>query len=396
MDTAVAAAGDIADVPLFRPLQMRGLKVANRIAVAPMCQYSAIGGLANEWHLQHLMSLSMSGAGLVVIEATDVDPAGALTQGCLGLHSDEHERALAHVVQACHCHGAAAIGLQLTHSGRKAACNVPWVRAGRPLSDQEGAWQPCAPSPIPYGTGWQTPAALDATGLKRIRDAFAQAAQRATRIGIDSLELHAAHGYLLHQFLAPASNQRSDAYGGSRENRMRFPLEVFEAVREAWPSRRPLGVRISGEDWAEQGVTPQDAVVFARELELRGCDFVCISSGGLVPGAAIKVGPGYQVPLAAAVKSETNLIVRTVGLISDARQANGILAAGHADVVALARAFLDDPRWGWHAAAELGVNVAYPPQYERCHPSLWAGSRHFVAGDAYHNANRFMPRGLGS
>ncbi len=380
---------------LFQPMQLGGLTLANRIVVAPMCQYSAIDGVANEWHLAHLTSLSMSGAGLVVIEANDVEPAGAFTKACLGLYSDESESALARIVGVCHDRGQAAIGLQLTHGGRKAACNVPWENGGRPLSASE-AWPTLAPSEISYGDGWSLPTALDAPGLARIRKAFVASARRAARADVDLLELHAAHGYLLHQFLSPLSNRRTDAYGGSLERRMRFPLEVAEAVREAWPSERPFGLRISGSDWTEGGQTIDDAVTFAKELKRLGCSFVCVSSGGLVPAAAIKIGPGYQVPFAAKVREEAALPVRAVGLITDPHHANEIVQSGKADMVALARGFLDDPRWGWHAAAELGVKIPYPQQYERCHFSLWPGSKHFTASDAYYDAARFMPRGLGS
>jgi 2,4-dienoyl-CoA reductase-like NADH-dependent reductase (Old Yellow Enzyme family) len=380
---------------LFQPIRLRKLELANRIVVSPMCQYSAEHGLANDWHLAHLGSLSMSGAGLLVIEATDVEPHGALTAGCLSLHSDEGERALARVVDFCHRYGTAAIGLQLTHSGRKAACNVPWVDSGRPLPSA-AAWPVVGPSDISYGPGWPSPQALDSEGLSGIRQAFAGAALRAARIGVECLELHAAHGYLLHQFLTPLSNQRDDLYGGDAERRMRFPLEIFSAVRDAWPADRPLGIRISGNDWVEGGQTVDAAVDFARKLSAAGCDFICVSSGGLVPGAAIKVGPGYQVPLATAVREATGLPVRAVGLISDPLQAEQIVASGEADMVALARAFLDDPRWAWHAAATLGASIAYPKEYERCHPAIWPGSKHFSPGDAYLKADRFMPRGLGS
>lgn len=385
----------MAEPALFHPLQLRKLELANRIVVSPMCQYSATDGLANDWHLVHLGSLSMSGAALLVIEATDVDPQGALTPGCLSLHSDECARALARVVDFCHRHGTAAIGLQLTHSGRKAACNVPWVDSGRPLPAPQ-AWPVVGPSCVPYGEGWPLPAALDVEALGRIRRAFADAARRAAGIGIDSLELHGAHGYLLHQFLTSLSNQRDDLYGGDAARRMRFPLEVVSAVREAWPAERPLGIRISGSDWIDGGQTLEDAVNFAQALEAIGCDFICLSSGGLAPGASIKVGPGYQVPLASAVREAVGIPVRAVGLISDPHQAEQIIASGAADMVALARAFLDDPRWAWHAAATLGAAITYPKEYERCHPSIWPGSKHFSPGGAYFKADRFMPRGLGS
>lgn len=384
------------DAALFRPIRLANLTLPNRVVVAPMCQYTAVNGVAGDWHLQHLASLSMSGAGLVVIEANDVDAAGAFTKGCLALYSDESESALSHIVDVCHQHGTAAIGLQLTHGGRKAACNVPWESGGRPLTAEQGAWPTEAPSAISYGPGWSMPAALDQAGLVRIREAFAQAARRAARAGLDSLELHAAHGYLLHQFLTPLTNQRTDLYGGGARQRMRFPLEVFQAVREAWPAGRPLGVRLSGNDWVEGGQTPDNAVAFAAALKGLGCDFVCVSGGGLVPSASIKVFPGYQVPFAAKVRAETGMPVRAVGLISTPGQAEDIVASGQADMVALARAFLDDPRWAWHAAAELGATIAYPKQYERCHHTLWPGSKNFVATDAYYQTNRFMPRGLGS
>lgn len=380
---------------LFQPIQLRGLTLTNRIVVAPMCQYTANNGVANEWHLTHLTSLSMSGAGLVVIEANDVEPAGAFTKACLGLFTDESEAALARIVDVCHQRGQSAIGLQLTHGGRKAACNVPWEGGGRPLAESE-AWPTVAPSAIPYGPEWSLPSALDAAELTRIRSAFASSARRAARAGVDLLELHAAHGYLLHQFLSPLSNQRTDAYGGSPEKRMRFPLEVAEAVRQAWPTDRPLGLRISGNDWVEGGQTIDGAVAFAKELKNLGCDFVCVSSGGLVPSAAISIGPGYQVPFAAKVREETGLPTRAVGLITDPHHANEIVSRGQSDMVALARAFLDDPRWGWHAAAELGVKLPYPRQYERCHHSLWPGSKYFRPGEAYYDTSRFMPRGLGS
>lgn len=385
------------NVALFNKIKLGNLTLSNRIVVAPMCQYSGINGVATEWHLTHLVSLAMSGAGLVVIEGTDVEPVGAFTKGCLALHSDESEIALTRIVEMCHRHGTAKMGLQLNHGGRKAGCNVPWEGGGRPLTEAQGRWIPVAPSAISYGPDWAVPEALDDAGLLRIRNAFAASATRAARAGIDSLELHAAHGYFLHQFLSPLSNQRNDKYGGGLKERIRFPIEVFEAVRDAWPAERPLGVRISGNDWVKGGVTIDEAVEFATALKKSGCDFVCVSSGGLVPAQAINIGPGYQVPFAAKVRAETGMPVRAVGLISDPNQANAIIASGQADMVALARAFLDDPRWAWHAAAELGVNeLQYPRQYERCHQSLWPGSKHFLAGEEYYNTSRFLPRGIGT
>lgn len=382
---------------LFSPIKLANLELSNRIVVAPMCQYSADQGKMTNWHFLHLTSLSMSGAGLVVIEGTDVDPDGHFTKNCLGLYSDDQERELARVVESCKTLGAAAVGLQLTHGGRKACCNVPWVNAGRPLGPNEGRWDVVAPSAIPFGPEWTKPIALDSAGLKRVREAFVSAARRANRAGVDSLELHGAHGYLIHQFLTSLTNNREDHYGGDFEKRMRFPLELFEAVRSAWPAEKPLGIRISGSDWVEGGLTLAEAVAFSRRLGAVGCNFICVSSGGLVPGSAPPVvEPGYQVPFAAEIGKRTGIPTRAVGLISNPSHAEAIVTGGQASLVALGRAFLDDPRWGWHAAAVLGADVAYPRQYERAHHSVWPGSRHFVAGKAFKNTNRFMPRGLGS
>lgn len=382
---------------LFSPIKLAGLELSNRIVVAPMCQYSSDGGKMTNWHLVHLSSLSMSGAGLVVIEGTDVDPSGHFTRNCLGLYSDEQERELSRVVENCKAIGAAAIGLQLTHGGRKAGCNVPWVNAGRPLKEEDGRWTLLAPSALPFAEDWAPPVALDKAGLTRLREAFVSAAKRANRAGVDSLELHAAHGYFIHQFLTPLTNTREDEYGGDFEKRMRFPLELFEAVRNAWPTEKPLGIRISGSDWVDGGLTLEDAVLFSERLARIGCNFICVSSGGIVPGAAPpKVEPGYQVSLAAEIGARTGVPTRAVGLISDPQHAEAILADGKVSMIALGRAFLDDPRWGWHAAAVLGADIPYPRQYERSHHSLWPGSKHFVPGKAYQNTNRFLPRGMGS
>lgn len=360
---------------LFSPIKLGGLTLPNRLVVSPMCQYSAVNGTAVDWHLVHYATLSMSGAALLVIEACDVDPVGAITKGCLGIHSDEQEHALARVIEVCRKHGSAAIGMQITHGGRKASCSTPW-EGSRPLTAAEGAWQPVAPSAIPFAPDWPTPHALDKAGLVRIRHAFEAATMRAARLGLDVLEIHAAHGYLLHEFLSPISNQRTDVYGGTRERRMRFPLEVFSSVRDAWPADRPLGIRISGNDWFEGSLTPDDAVAFSQELHALGCNFVCVSSGGLVPKATIPVAPGYQVPFAARVRAESGVVTRAVGMITEPLQAEEILASAQADMVAIGRGFLNDPRWGWHAASVLGATLKYPRPYERCHPALWQGSKH--------------------
>ena len=358
---------------LFSPLKVGGLALANRIAVSPMCQYSAEEGSATGWHLQHLGSLSLSGAGLLTVEATAVEPEGRITQGCLGLYSEENERALETALKLCRRWGAARLGIQLAHAGRKASAKVPW-KGGGPLGAGEDAWQTVAPSAIPFGEGWPAPRALDGAGMARIAVAFAAAARRALRLGFDLVELHGAHGYLLHSFLSPIANRREDEYGGSLENRMRFPLEVAAAVRAVWPRDKALGMRITGQDWVAGGLTVEDAAVFAGELARLGFDYVCVSSGGVSPAARISVGLGYQAPFAASVRQRVGIPVQAVGMIVAPRQAEAILAEGKADWVALARAFLDDPRWGWHAADALGGEIAPPPQYERARPKLWPGA----------------------
>lgn len=359
--------------PLFTPITLRGLTLPNRIVVSPMCQYSAVDGAATEWHMAHLGSLAISGAGLLVIEMTDVEPAGRISHGCLGLYSDADESALAHVVQACRRFGGAKLGIQLGHAGRKGSAHAPW-HGGHALAPDESPWQTVSASAIPFGEGWPAPQALSPAALDRLVEAYVAAARRADRIGLDLLEVHSAHGYLLHQFLSPLSNQREDRYGGSLENRMRFPLRVIAAVREAWPAAKPLGARITGTDWLPGGLAPEDAVAYARALKALGCDFLCVSSGGIVPKAPIPVGPGYQVALAARVRREVGIATRAVGLIVEPHQAEAIIAEGQADMVALARAFLDEPRWGWRAAEALGATPSYPPQYERARPAAWPGA----------------------
>ncbi len=353
---------------LFSPIELRKTALANRIVVSPMCQYSAQDGNATDWHLMHLGQFSVSGVGLMFVEATGVEPRGRITPGCLGLYSDDNEQALTRVVEFCRAHGSAKLGIQLGHAGRKASAHVPW-RGGGSLAPAEGGWTPVAPSAVAFGDGWPVPAALDRSGLAVVKRAFVDAACRAARLGFDVLELHAAHGYLLHSFLSPLSNTRQDEYGGALENRMRFPAEVFEAVREVWPADTPLGVRISATDYAEGGWDLLDAVAFATRLRALGCDFIDTSGGGLVPHQRIPLGPGYQVPFAAAVRRDARIPTIAVGLITEPRQAETIVADGHADMVALARRMLYDPRWTWHAARELGAEAAYPPQYLRCKPA---------------------------
>ena len=359
--------------PLFTPFTLRELTLANRIVVSPMCQYSARDGNATDWHMQHLGSLAVSNAGLLMIEATAVEPEGRITPGDLGLYNDDNEAALDRVVRACRSFANTFLGIQIAHAGRKGSAQVPW-KGGRPLKPEEGAWETVAPSPIPFAEGWPTPRALDRSGLARVRDAFAATTRRADRLGLDVAEMHAAHGYLLHEFLSPLSNRREDEYGGSRDNRMRFPLEVAAAMRKAWPMARPLGARITGTDWRDDGLQVGDAVAFAQELKAIGFDYVDVSSGGIVPNAPIKVGPAYQAPLAARVRAWAAIPTRAVGLIVEPHQADGIIRNGEADMVALARSFLYDPRWVWHAAEALGVKIEYPPPYDRASPKVWPGA----------------------
>ena len=354
---------------LFSPLRLRALELPNRIVVSPMCQYSAREGTVGDWHIMHLGQFAISGPGLVIVEATGVEAEGRITPGCVGLYSDANEAALARVVAFCRAYGAARIGIQLAHAGRKASTDLIW-RGGKPLPEADGAWQTVAPSALPVAPGWHLPQALDRRGLDRVKAAFVQAAERAARIGFDMIEIHSAHGYLLHEFLSPLSNRRGDDYGGGLENRLRFPLEVFEAVRAVWPADQPLGLRLSSVDWIEGGWDLDGAVAYAKALEQRGCDYICASSGGLSPEQKIDPAPGYQVGFAAEIRRRAGIPTMAVGLITGARQAETILTTGQADLIALARGMLYDARWAWHAAEELGARAAYPAQYRRAHPSL--------------------------
>jgi len=356
---------------LFSPFSLREMTLANRIVVSPMCQYSAREGSATDWHLMHLGQFCVSGPGLVIVEATAVEPRGRISYGDLGLYSDDNEAALRRIVGFCRKYGDSKLGIQLAHAGRKGSDHLPWEDPDRPLAPAEGAWTTVGPSEMSYGEGWPPPQALDPGGMRDVKEAFILATRRAARLDFDLMELHAAHGYLLHEFLSPLSNHRVDAYGGSRENRMRFPLEVFEAMREVWPASKPLGVRISATDYAEEGWDIDDSLAFAAELKNRGCDYIDVSGGGLVPWQKIPLGPGYQVPHAGRIRREAGVITMTVGMINQPHQAEEIIAGGQADLVALARGMLYDPRWTWHAAEELGVKLEYPPQYRRCHPSRW-------------------------
>lgn len=353
---------------LFTPLRVGKLELANRIVIAPMCQYSAVGGCMSDWHVIHLGSLAISGAALLTIEATAVLPEGRITYADVGLWDDATEQALSRTLASVRRWSDIPIALQLAHAGRKASTEVPW-KGGRQIpAGTPNGWQTVAPSALPFMAETQPPLALDLAGLRAVRDGFASAARRAARLGVDALQLHGAHGYLLHQFLSPLSNHRTDEYGGRLENRMRFPLEVFEAVRAAFPADRPVSMRVSGTDWVGGGWDIEQTVEFARALEARGCAAVHVSSGGLDPGQKIPLGPSYQVPLARAVKAALRIPVVAVGLITEFEQAEAIVSTGDADLIALARTILFNPRWPWHAAAHFGARVRAPAQYLRSQP----------------------------
>jgi NADPH2 dehydrogenase len=355
---------------LFAPIALRGLTLANRIVVSPMCQYSAVDGSATAWHVAHLGGLALGGAGLLCVEATAVTPEGRITPGCLGLWSDENEAALAQVVRIVRGASSIKLAVQLSHAGRKGSSAVPW-RGGQLIPPGNGGWVPEAPSAVPHNPGEAAPRAMTPDDLVRVKQAFAGAARRCVRLGFDAIELHAAHGYLLHEFLSPIANQRTDDHGGRLENRMRYPLEVFEAVREVVPASIPVGVRVSATDWVggEPSWTVEQTIVLAQKLEARGVDWIDVSSGGISPKQKVAASPGYQVPLAEAVKSATGVPIIAVGMINEPQQAEQIISAGSADMIAMARAMLYDPRWPWHAAEQLGQQIEVPPQYWRMLPT---------------------------
>ncbi|MDL2408985.1 NADH:flavin oxidoreductase/NADH oxidase [Rhizobium calliandrae] len=358
----------MAQPALFTPLRVRNLDLANRIVIAPMCQYSAEDGCMNDWHLIHLGQLALSGAALLTIEATAVLPEGRISWADVGLWNDETEAAMHRILEGIRRWSDMPIGIQLNHAGRKASTEVPWLGGAQIAPGTPNGWQTEAPSAVPFTEGRVAPTALDRDGLRRVRDAFAASAVRAGRLGLDFVQLHGAHGYLLHQFLSPLSNQRKDEYGGSVENRMRFPLEVFDAVRAAFPSDKAVTMRVSATDWVEGGLNVDEIVAFAKLLDARGCDAIHVSSGGLHPAQQIPIGPSYQVPLARAVKAAVRMPVVAVGLITEPTQAEAIVSTGDADMIALARAILYDPRWPWHAAADLGAQVRAANQYLRSQP----------------------------
>ncbi len=354
---------------LFSPFSVRALTLKNRLVVSPMCQYSAKHGFANDWHFVHLGRFAQGGFGLVFVEATAVVPEGRITYGCTGLWDDAHMAPLRRIVDFLHGQGSHA-GIQLAHAGRKASAPLPW-RGKFDETDKEkraGAfeeWQPVAPSAVPHSASFKMPSELDTAGMERIKQGYVAAARRALACGFDVLEIHSAHGYLFNEFLSPVANKRTDAYGGRRENRMRFPLEVADAVRAAWPDDKPLFARISVTDWIDGGWTVEDSIAYAGELEARGVDVIDCSSGGF-DGAGVKPAALYQVPLSAAVRQGAGVKTMTVGLITKAEDAEAILENGEADLVALARGALEDPNWPMHALHEIeGGGAAYkswPPQ----------------------------------
>jgi len=359
--------------PLFSPLSLGPLDLPNRIVIAPMCQYSAQDGRVSDWHHIHLGNLALSGAGLLILEATAVEPRGRITHADLGLWNDDQEAAMAALLASIRRWSAMPLGIQLAHAGRKASCARPWEGGAPIAADDPHGWTTVSASALPYAAGHPAPQALDAAGIQALVAQFAAAAARAARLGLDLVEIHAAHGYLLHQFLSPLSNQREDAWGGSLENRMRLVLQVLEAVRAAAGPRLAVGVRISATDWVEGGWDLEQSIALAQALDAAGCDFIHVSSGGLDPRQQIQATPGYQVPFAEAIKARVRMPVIAVGLITEPAQAEAILAQGRADAVALARGILYDPRWPWHAAAALGGKVVPAPQFLRCEPQQARG-----------------------
>ena len=360
---------------LFDPVTVRGVTLRNRIVVSPMCEYSSVDGFASDWHLVHLGSRAVGGAGLLLTEANAVTADGRISPDDLGIWSDDHVEPLARIVKFCEAHGA-VVGTQLAHAGRKASTAAPWLSRD-PVAPEHGGWRPVwAPSALAYDDGWIVPEALDETGIASIVEAFGAATVRAHAAGLRVIELHAAHGYLMHTFLSPLANRRTDRYGGSFENRIRFTREIVGAVRARWPESLPLFVRISATDWIDGGWTIEESVELAKILRSQGVDLIDASSGGLAPQQRIAAGPGYQVPFAARIRREAGIATGAVGMITEAAQADAIVAAGEADLVFIARELLRDPYWPLHAARALGVDLPWPNQYQRAKPEpLAAGVR---------------------
>ena len=359
---------------LFSPCAVGPLTLKNRIVVAPMCQYSAIDGVPQPWHVQHLGRLAISGAGLVIVEATGVEAAGRITPDDTGLWNDAQEAAFARIISDIRTYSDTPIGVQLGHAGRKASTSAPW-KGGQALTEEEGAWETFGPSAIAFKDSWHTPTEMTEADMDRVVAAFEDAARRADRAGFDMVELHAAHGYLLSEFLSPISNRRMDQYGGSAENRARFPLRVAQVLRDVWPHTKALGARFNGSDWVEGGVALEEVIAFGQALHAMGYDYLHLSSGGNVGRADIPgAEPGYQVRFAEAVKAAVpEAAVMAVGMIFDPKQAEAIVASGQADLMAVARAVLDDPNWPHHAAVALGHDEGLPPQYARAGKAHWPG-----------------------
>lgn len=359
---------------LFSPLKLAQRELSNRITVSPMGQYSAIDGVPTDWMFIHYGMLSNSGASLLMLESTNVEDRGRGTLRCPGLYNDAQEREFARIVSTCHAHGSALIGVQLNHSGRKGSSTLPWDRLKGSLPLSDGGWETISASSIPFGPGWLAPREADDHDLAVVTNAFVDAANRTLRANFDFLEIHGGHGYMLHSFLSPLSNRRTDKYGGSLDNRMRFPLEVVEAVRRVWPNDRPFGLRVSSTDWDSGGWNMDDTVVFVRHLQQLGCDYVCMSSGATTALTKPPIAPNYQVEFATRVKREISIPVGAVGLITTPQQALNIIVQGKADMVTIGRAFLDNPHWAWLAANRLGVPLKRPHQYQRTTPAVWPGA----------------------
>jgi 2,4-dienoyl-CoA reductase-like NADH-dependent reductase (Old Yellow Enzyme family) len=353
---------------LFSPITLRELTLDNRIVLSPMCQYASQDGNPSQWHTVHLGTYALANLGLVITEATAVEPAGRISPMCLGLYSDAHQEALARIVAFFREYGTTKFGVQLAHAGRKASV-LPSFMIRRAVTPEEGGWTPISPSYYEDGVH-PPPTVMDIELIERVKAAWRDATRRAAEIGVDLIELHFAHGYIVNQFLSPLINTRTDGYGGSRENRMRFGLEIFELCRHAFPAERPMGVRISVTDWVEGGWDVEDSIAFASELKARGCDYVCTTSGGVSLKQQINAKPGYQVPLAQAVRQGAGIATMAVGQITEPRQAEAVLAEGKADMIAIGRRLMFNPRWAWTAASELGVFLKYPARYRNAHPRI--------------------------
>jgi len=353
---------------LFTEIKLRDVTLKNRIMLSPMCQYNSDNGTANDWHLMHYGQFAMGAVGLVMMEMTNVSPEGRISPKCAGIYSDENEAAIKRVVDFCKKYGVAPVGVQIAHAGRKASVNPPAL-GGMPISIADGGWETIGPSAIPFGDA-APPREATREDLARLKADFVASVERADRIGFDVIEMHAGHGYLMHQFMSPLSNQRKDEYGGSTENRIRYVLEVFAAMREKWPKHKPMGARISATDWVEGGWTPDETVILVKELQKLGCDFADVTTGGLDLRQKIPLGPAYQTQFAEKVKKETGITTMSVGLIDGAELAESIVADGKADMVVIGRGALYDPRWAWHAAYELGAQTPYAPKYIPANPSI--------------------------